>query len=157
MEHGQQKVQTNIPQGIGWSKLPEDMFQRDRPQIPYGNHQRLESHQTVQTSGAEGNQDKEESSHYPSYQRTADQDRAYRDSFRITGSRPNHLSSSFIPFRTNRSVAKSHHSSQSQVVSRRRQGCKGKNKTSFNKRQRESDPMIQNLLYLVKEVHKSQK
>ncbi|MBW0516515.1 hypothetical protein O181_056230 [Austropuccinia psidii MF-1] len=47
---------------------------------------------------------------------------------------------------TNRSVVKSHHSSQSQVVSRRRQGYKGKNKTSFNQRQRESDPMIQKLL-----------
>ncbi|MBW0515146.1 hypothetical protein O181_054861 [Austropuccinia psidii MF-1] len=33
---------------------------------------------------------------------------------------------------TNRSVAKSHHSSQSQVVSRRRQGYKGKNKTYFS-------------------------
>ncbi|MBW0555317.1 hypothetical protein O181_095032 [Austropuccinia psidii MF-1] len=58
---------------------------------------------------------------------------------------------------TNRSVAKSHHSSQSQVVSRRRQGYKGKNKTSFNQRQRESDPMIQMLLDLVKDVHKRQK
>ncbi|MBW0592862.1 hypothetical protein O181_132577 [Austropuccinia psidii MF-1] len=38
---------------------------------------------------------------------------------------------------TNRSVVKSHHSSQSQVVSRRRQGYKGKNKTSFNHRQKE--------------------
>ncbi|MBW0580795.1 hypothetical protein O181_120510 [Austropuccinia psidii MF-1] len=44
-----------------------------------------------------------------------------------------------------RSVAKSHHSSQSQVVSRRRQGYKGK-KTSFSHRQKESDPMIQRLL-----------
>ncbi|MBW0572953.1 hypothetical protein O181_112668 [Austropuccinia psidii MF-1] len=58
---------------------------------------------------------------------------------------------------TNRSVAKSHHSSQSQVVLRRRQGYKGKNKTSFNQRQRESDQMTQKLLGLVKEVHKSQK
>ncbi|MBW0574978.1 hypothetical protein O181_114693 [Austropuccinia psidii MF-1] len=58
---------------------------------------------------------------------------------------------------TNRSVTKSHHSSQSQEVSRRRQGYKGKNKTSFNQRQRESDTMIHKLLELVKEVHKSQK
>ncbi|MBW0506855.1 hypothetical protein O181_046570 [Austropuccinia psidii MF-1] len=57
----------------------------------------------------------------------------------------------------NRSVAKSHNSSQSQVVSRRRQGYKGKNKTLFNQSQRESDPMIQKLLDLVKEVHKNQK
>ncbi|MBW0479927.1 hypothetical protein O181_019642 [Austropuccinia psidii MF-1] len=58
---------------------------------------------------------------------------------------------------TNRSVDKSHHSSQSQEASRRRQEYKGKHKTSFNQRQRESDPMIQKLLELVKEVHKSQK
>ncbi|MBW0466359.1 hypothetical protein O181_006074 [Austropuccinia psidii MF-1] len=38
---------------------------------------------------------------------------------------------------TNRSVAKSHPSSQSQEVCRRRQGYKGKNKTSFKQRKRE--------------------
>ncbi|MBW0494075.1 hypothetical protein O181_033790 [Austropuccinia psidii MF-1] len=58
---------------------------------------------------------------------------------------------------TRRSVAKSHHSSKSQQVSRRRQGYKGQNKTPFNQRQRESDPMIHKLLDLVKEVHKNQK
>ncbi|MBW0536544.1 hypothetical protein O181_076259 [Austropuccinia psidii MF-1] len=56
---------------------------------------------------------------------------------------------------TNRSVAKSHHSSQSQEFSRRRQGYKGKNKTNFSQRKKESDPMIQKLLDLVKEVHKN--
>ncbi|MBW0492258.1 hypothetical protein O181_031973 [Austropuccinia psidii MF-1] len=58
---------------------------------------------------------------------------------------------------TNRSVAKSHHSSKSQEVSRSRKGYKGKNKTTFSQRRRESDPMIQKLLDLVKEVHKSPK
>ncbi|MBW0518603.1 hypothetical protein O181_058318 [Austropuccinia psidii MF-1] len=58
---------------------------------------------------------------------------------------------------TKRSVAKSHYSSQSQGVSRRRQGYKGKNKTTFNQRKRESDPMIQKLLDFVEEVHKNQK
>ncbi|MBW0545960.1 hypothetical protein O181_085675 [Austropuccinia psidii MF-1] len=58
---------------------------------------------------------------------------------------------------TNRSVAKSHHSSQSQEFSRRRKGYKGKNKTTFNQSRVESDPMIQKLLNLVKEVHKNQK
>ncbi|MBW0556081.1 hypothetical protein O181_095796, partial [Austropuccinia psidii MF-1] len=58
---------------------------------------------------------------------------------------------------TNRSVAKSHHSSHSHEVSRRRQGYKGKNKTSFHQMQRESDPMIQKLLELVKEVNKNKK
>ncbi|MBW0498088.1 hypothetical protein O181_037803 [Austropuccinia psidii MF-1] len=47
---------------------------------------------------------------------------------------------------TNRSVAKSHHSSQSQAVSRRRQGYKGKNKTNFNQRKREiSSPINRNI------------
>ncbi|MBW0569027.1 hypothetical protein O181_108742 [Austropuccinia psidii MF-1] len=58
---------------------------------------------------------------------------------------------------TNRSVAKSHHSSQSQEASRRRQGYKGKNKTTFSQRKGESDPMTQKLLDLVKEVHRNQK
>ncbi|MBW0485196.1 hypothetical protein O181_024911 [Austropuccinia psidii MF-1] len=58
---------------------------------------------------------------------------------------------------TNRSVAKSHHSSQSQEASRRRQGYKGKNKTTFSQGKKESDPMIQKLLDLVKEVHKKDK
>ncbi|MBW0577565.1 hypothetical protein O181_117280 [Austropuccinia psidii MF-1] len=75
------------------------MSQRDRLQRHYDNHQRLESHQKVQTPGSEGKQDKGESSHYRRYRRTADPDRAYSDSFRLTRSRPNQLSSGFIPFR----------------------------------------------------------
>ncbi|MBW0505503.1 hypothetical protein O181_045218 [Austropuccinia psidii MF-1] len=51
---------------------------------------------------------------------------------------------------TRRLVAKSHHSSKPQVLSRRRQGYKGKSKTFFSQRLRESDPMIQKLLDLVK-------
>ncbi|MBW0550818.1 hypothetical protein O181_090533 [Austropuccinia psidii MF-1] len=99
MEHGQQEVQPSIPLGRTWGKLPEDISQRDRLQRPYGNHQRLESHQTVQTPGGEGKQDKGESSHYPGYRRTAELDRAYSDSFRLTRSRPNQLSSGSTPFR----------------------------------------------------------
>ncbi|MBW0492137.1 hypothetical protein O181_031852 [Austropuccinia psidii MF-1] len=53
MEHGQQEVQPSIPLGRTKSQLPEDMSQRDKIQRPYGNHQRLESHQTVQSSGGE--------------------------------------------------------------------------------------------------------
>ncbi|MBW0507522.1 hypothetical protein O181_047237 [Austropuccinia psidii MF-1] len=56
-----------------------------------------------------------------------------------------------------RSVSKSHNYSQSQVVSRRRKGYKGKKKPSLIQSQRESDPMIQQLLELVKEVQKSHK
>ncbi|MBW0560493.1 hypothetical protein O181_100208 [Austropuccinia psidii MF-1] len=75
MEHGKQQVQPSIPLGRIWSNLPEDMPQRDTLQRPYGNYQRLEPHQAVQTPGGKGNQDKGESSHYPSYRRTAEPDR----------------------------------------------------------------------------------
>ncbi|MBW0473008.1 hypothetical protein O181_012723 [Austropuccinia psidii MF-1] len=57
---------------------------------------------------------------------------------------------------TNRSVAKSHHYSQSQEASRRRQGYKGKNKTTFSQRKGESDSMIQKLSDSVKKVHNNQ-
>ncbi|MBW0496413.1 hypothetical protein O181_036128 [Austropuccinia psidii MF-1] len=77
MEHEQPEIQPGKSLGRTRSKFPEDLPQRDRLQRPDGNHQRLESHQAVQTPGDESKQDKEESSHYPSYRRTADPDRAY--------------------------------------------------------------------------------
>ncbi|MBW0507295.1 hypothetical protein O181_047010 [Austropuccinia psidii MF-1] len=100
MEHGQQEVQPGISLGRTWSKFPEDLSQRHRLQRPHDNHQRLESHQAVQTPGVEGKQDKGESSHYPSYRRTTDPDREHSDSLRLTRSRPNKLSSGFTPFRS---------------------------------------------------------
>ncbi|MBW0477184.1 hypothetical protein O181_016899 [Austropuccinia psidii MF-1] len=99
MEHGQQEVQPNIPLGRNCSKFPEDMSQQDPLQRSYGNHQRMESHWEVQTPGGEGNKDKVESSHYLSYIRIAEPDRAYCYSFRLTRSRPTQLSSGFKPFR----------------------------------------------------------
>ncbi|MBW0506077.1 hypothetical protein O181_045792 [Austropuccinia psidii MF-1] len=99
MEHGQQEVQPGIPLGRTWRKFPEDLSQRDRLQRPYGNNQRLKSHQEVQTPRGEGKQDKGESSHYPSYRGKADPDREYSDSFRLTRRRPNQLSSGFTHFR----------------------------------------------------------
>ncbi|MBW0465589.1 hypothetical protein O181_005304 [Austropuccinia psidii MF-1] len=99
MKHVQQQVQSSILLGRTWSEFPEDMSQIDRLGRPYGNHQRLESHQEVQASGGEGSQNKVESSHYPNYRRTADPDRAYSYSFRLTRSRPNQLSSGFTQFR----------------------------------------------------------
>ncbi|MBW0564792.1 hypothetical protein O181_104507 [Austropuccinia psidii MF-1] len=99
MEHGQQKVQPSISLGRTWSKLLEALSQRDRLQGTYGNHQRLKPYQRVQTPGGKGTQDKGESSHYPSYRRTVNPDRAYSDSFMLTRSRPNQLSSGFTPFR----------------------------------------------------------
>ncbi|MBW0564419.1 hypothetical protein O181_104134 [Austropuccinia psidii MF-1] len=71
MEHGQQEVQPGISLGRTWSKFPEDLSQRDRLQRPYDNYQR----------------------------RTFNPDRAYSDSFRLTRSRANQLSSGITPFR----------------------------------------------------------
>ncbi|MBW0537972.1 hypothetical protein O181_077687 [Austropuccinia psidii MF-1] len=99
MESGQQEVQPGIPLGRTWRKLPEDLSTRDRLERPYGNHQMLESHQQLQTPGGEAKQDKGESSHYPRYRKTTDPDGEYLDSFRLTRSRPNQLSSGFTPFR----------------------------------------------------------
>ncbi|MBW0512025.1 hypothetical protein O181_051740 [Austropuccinia psidii MF-1] len=99
IDHGQQEVQPCIKLGRTWSKLSEGLSQRDTLQTPYGNHKRMESHQALKTPGGEGTQVKGESSHYTSYRRTAEQDRAYSDSFRITRSRPTQLSSGFTLFR----------------------------------------------------------
>ncbi|MBW0585016.1 hypothetical protein O181_124731 [Austropuccinia psidii MF-1] len=38
MEHGKQEVQPGISLCRTWSKLPEDLSQRDRLQRPYDNH-----------------------------------------------------------------------------------------------------------------------
>ncbi|MBW0476327.1 hypothetical protein O181_016042 [Austropuccinia psidii MF-1] len=51
IENGQQEVQPDIQLGRTWRKLPANLSQRDRLQRPYGNHQRLESHQEVQIPG----------------------------------------------------------------------------------------------------------
>ncbi|MBW0520989.1 hypothetical protein O181_060704 [Austropuccinia psidii MF-1] len=75
------------------------MSQRDLLQRLYGNFQRMESHKGVQTPGGEGNQDKEESSHYPSYRRLAEPDRVYFYFFRLTRNRPTQPSSGFTSFR----------------------------------------------------------
>ncbi|MBW0484680.1 hypothetical protein O181_024395 [Austropuccinia psidii MF-1] len=99
MEHGKQEVQPCIPMSRILSKFPEDLSQRDRIQRPYGNHQRVESHQGVHTPGDEGKQDKGELSHYTSYRTIADPDRPYSDCFRLTRRRPNQPSSGFTPFR----------------------------------------------------------
>ncbi|MBW0494562.1 hypothetical protein O181_034277 [Austropuccinia psidii MF-1] len=99
MVHGKQEVQPGISLGRTWSKFPECLSQRDRLQRPYDNHQRLEFHQAVHTSGGECKQDKGESSHYQSHRRTSNPDRAHSDSFRLTSNRPNQLSSGFTPFR----------------------------------------------------------
>ncbi|MBW0488072.1 hypothetical protein O181_027787 [Austropuccinia psidii MF-1] len=59
----------------------------------------MESQQAVQTPGGEGKRDKGESSHYPSYRRTAEPDRTYSDSSTLTRSIPTQHPSGFTPFR----------------------------------------------------------
>ncbi|MBW0517528.1 hypothetical protein O181_057243 [Austropuccinia psidii MF-1] len=146
MEHGQQEVQPSIPLGRTCSKLPDDLSQRDRLQRPYDNYQRLESHQVVQTPGGEVKQDKGESSHYPSYRRTVNPYRAHSDSFRLTRGRPNQLSSGFTPFRNQQISGQESPFFTLPEGSRRRQGHKGKDNTSFHQRQREiSSPLNRNI------------
>ncbi|MBW0467919.1 hypothetical protein O181_007634 [Austropuccinia psidii MF-1] len=79
--------------------LPEGMSQRDTLKIASGNQQRMESQKAVQTPGGKGSQDKGKSSHYPSYRRKTEPERAYSDSFRLTRSRTTQLISAFTPFR----------------------------------------------------------
>ncbi|MBW0552736.1 hypothetical protein O181_092451 [Austropuccinia psidii MF-1] len=98
MEHGHKEVQPSITLGRTWSTLAEYISERDTLQRSYGNHQRMESQQAVQTPGGERNQDKGKSSHYPSYRRIAEPDRAHSDSFRLRMSKPTQLSNGFTPF-----------------------------------------------------------
>ncbi|MBW0519504.1 hypothetical protein O181_059219 [Austropuccinia psidii MF-1] len=99
MEHGQQEIQPSITLSKTWRRFQEDMSQRDTFKRYYGNHQRMEFKQAVQTPAREGNWFKGNSSHYPSYRRTIEPDRAYSDSLRITRSRLTQFSSGFTPFR----------------------------------------------------------
>ncbi|MBW0545486.1 hypothetical protein O181_085201 [Austropuccinia psidii MF-1] len=85
----QQKPQTRGLEGYGSSSSAPPT-----PQRPFSME-----HGQQETPGGEGKQDKLESRHYPSYRKTTDPDRAYSDSFRLTRSRPNQLSSGFTPFR----------------------------------------------------------
>ncbi|MBW0513689.1 hypothetical protein O181_053404 [Austropuccinia psidii MF-1] len=73
------------PQNRGLEGYRSSSSAPPNPQRPFSmDHGQKE---VVQTFGGEGNQDKGESSHYQSNRRTADPDRAYSDSFRLTRSR----------------------------------------------------------------------
>ncbi|MBW0478929.1 hypothetical protein O181_018644 [Austropuccinia psidii MF-1] len=154
MEHGQKEVQPSIPLGRAWETFPQDMSQRDRLQTPYGNNQRLESYQAVQTSGGEGKQDKGKSSHYPSYRRTADPDREYSDSFRLTRSRTNRLSSGFTPFSNQQISGQESPFFTIPGSFEEKTRIQGKKQDLFQPK-KEPEPMIKKLLYLVKEVHRT--
>ncbi|MBW0462097.1 hypothetical protein O181_001812 [Austropuccinia psidii MF-1] len=94
-----QDVQPAFTPGGTWGNILEDISQRKISQRPYGNHQRLDSQQPVQTLRREGKQEKEEPSHNQGYRRAMDPEREYSDSFRLTRSRQAQLSSGFTPLR----------------------------------------------------------
>ncbi|MBW0541705.1 hypothetical protein O181_081420 [Austropuccinia psidii MF-1] len=100
VNHTHSSIHFPIPQEPQTRGLERHESSSSAPQTPQRfilmEHGQQEA---VQTPGGEGKQDKGESSHYPSYRRKPDPDRAYSDSFRLTRSRPNQLSSGFKPFR----------------------------------------------------------
>ncbi|MBW0499691.1 hypothetical protein O181_039406, partial [Austropuccinia psidii MF-1] len=88
----QQKPQTRVLEGYESSSAAPPTPQRLFP-MKHGQQEK------VQNTGGEGNQDKGESSHYPSYRRTTEPERTYSDSLRLTRSRPTQPSSCFTPLR----------------------------------------------------------
>ncbi|MBW0551618.1 hypothetical protein O181_091333 [Austropuccinia psidii MF-1] len=136
MEHGQQEVQPSISLGRTWSKLPEDPSQKDRLQGPYGNHQRLESYQArairIRENQATIKAIEEQLTQTGPTQIPSGSQAEGQISSPVAS---NHSEN-------NNSVTRSHHYSQFQEVSRRRQGYKGQNKTSLNQTKRESDPIL---------------
>ncbi|MBW0488893.1 hypothetical protein O181_028608 [Austropuccinia psidii MF-1] len=157
MEHGQQEVQHSFMLGRSWRRLPEDMSQIDKLQRSCVNNQRMESQQAVKTPGGKRSQDNGESSHCPSHRRTTELDRAYSDSFKLTRSKPTRLLSGFTPFRHQQISDKESQSFKVPGSLQEKTRIEGENETFLNQRQKDSDPMIQKLLYLAKELHKSQK
>ncbi|MBW0568945.1 hypothetical protein O181_108660 [Austropuccinia psidii MF-1] len=59
----------------------------------------MESKEAVQTPGGGRKQYKGKQTHYPSYRRTIEPDRAYSGSLNLTRSRPTKISSGFTPFK----------------------------------------------------------
>ncbi|MBW0525870.1 hypothetical protein O181_065585 [Austropuccinia psidii MF-1] len=103
MEHGKQEVQPSFKLEKTWGKQKEDMFQRDIFQIPYGKPQRFKCKQEIKNLRGEGGKNQRESNHNPIYRGEMELKRAYYDSFRLTRSRPAHLSSGFTPLRIQKS------------------------------------------------------
>ncbi|MBW0516313.1 hypothetical protein O181_056028 [Austropuccinia psidii MF-1] len=77
VEHGTQEVQSGLTLGRVRGKLSEEISQRYFFQRPYGNYQRLESKQEIQTPRREGSQNHPETSHNPGYRGAMEPERAY--------------------------------------------------------------------------------
>ncbi|MBW0480736.1 hypothetical protein O181_020451 [Austropuccinia psidii MF-1] len=151
MEHGQNVVQYSFTLGKTWRKLPEDMSQIDilqktllitkgwnpnrRFKILEEREARIrETQATIQTI----------------------EEQLHQAEHALFPSRSQGVNQPDFPLDSHHSGIKSHHSSHCHVHARRKQRSKRENITSLNQRQKESDPMIQKLLDLLKEVHKSQ-
>ncbi|MBW0468396.1 hypothetical protein O181_008111 [Austropuccinia psidii MF-1] len=80
-------------------QLRKDLFQWRIDNKRFNLESHWEELGAIQTPGGEGKQDKGEYSHYPSYRRTTNPDRAHSDSFGLTRSRTDKLSIGFPPFR----------------------------------------------------------
>ncbi|MBW0518245.1 hypothetical protein O181_057960 [Austropuccinia psidii MF-1] len=112
MKRGQQEVQPSISLGRTWSKLPEDLSQRDRLQGPYCNHQRLESYQAVQTPEERANRIREIQSTIQAISEQLTQTGPIKIPSGLQGA--GQISSPVASHHseTNKSVTRSHHSSQ---------------------------------------------
>ncbi|MBW0474190.1 hypothetical protein O181_013905 [Austropuccinia psidii MF-1] len=156
LEHGQKRFQLSITLIRASGKPPEEISQRDTLQRPYGDHQRWGSQQEVQIlAEREARMRENQATIQDIEEQLNNKEHTLIPSGSQGVNKPDYLVGSHH-LGTKQSVNKIHHSSQSQVVSRRRKISHGKKQTSLNQHQKESDQMIQKLLDLVKEVHKSQ-
>ncbi|MBW0542304.1 hypothetical protein O181_082019 [Austropuccinia psidii MF-1] len=150
MEHGQQDYQRSTPLGRTWNKFPEDMSQIDILQRPYGNHQSWNSTRTFRLLEERSNGIRENQATIKAIEEQLTQTGHTQIPSGSLGVGQTGSPVASHHSGTSGTVAKSHYSSQYHIVFRRRKGEKGKYKTSFNQMQKESDPMIQKLLDLVK-------
>ncbi|MBW0548572.1 hypothetical protein O181_088287 [Austropuccinia psidii MF-1] len=118
MEHGQQEVKPGISLGRTWSKLPEDLSERDRLQGPYVNHQRLESYQAFWTPEARAQRIRENQATIQAIEEQLTQTGPTQIPSGSQGA--GQISSSVASHHSdiNKSMTRSHHSSQFQEVSR---------------------------------------
>ncbi|MBW0575191.1 hypothetical protein O181_114906 [Austropuccinia psidii MF-1] len=137
MENSRQVIKPRISLETTLNKLPGNVSQQEILERTNGNKKRI----VFKTVGRKDIQDQRQSCYYPGHRREGEPEREYSDSFRVTKSlKEYNIPSGFTPSDSNRSVTKIHHSSQSQVVSRRRKGSKGKKKHLSNRGRKGQSP-----------------
>ncbi|MBW0477180.1 hypothetical protein O181_016895 [Austropuccinia psidii MF-1] len=122
MEHVQRGVKSSITLGRTWSKFPEYMSQRNTLQRSYGNDQRMELQQAVKTPEERATRIRENKATIQGIEKQLNQT---EPNIIPSGSQGVNQPESQVASHhsgTNRSVTRGHPSSQSQVVSKRRQG-----------------------------------